>query len=75
MLAMFLRHAVRAAASLAFAANMASAASASPAEPIPAVSAAVAGPPPTPQFRRYGVTDGLPSGPVYSVAQDRNGLM
>ncbi len=30
---------------------------------------------PTPQFRRYGVADGLPSGPVYSVAQDHNGLM
>ncbi|WEN16172.1 two-component regulator propeller domain-containing protein [Rhodanobacter sp. AS-Z3] len=30
---------------------------------------------PTPQFRRYGVASGLPSGPVYSVAQDNNGLM
>ncbi len=30
---------------------------------------------PTPQFRRYGADDGLPSGSVYAVAQDRNGLM
>ncbi|WP_229792919.1 ligand-binding sensor domain-containing protein, partial [Rhodanobacter panaciterrae] len=30
---------------------------------------------PTPQFRRYGTTDGLPSEPIYAVAQDRNGLM
>jgi signal transduction histidine kinase/ligand-binding sensor domain-containing protein/ActR/RegA family two-component response regulator len=70
MLAMFLRHAVRAAALLALAANIAHA------EPAPAVTGtARAGPLPTPQFRRYGVADGLPSGPVYSVAQDRNGLM
>jgi signal transduction histidine kinase/CheY-like chemotaxis protein/ligand-binding sensor domain-containing protein len=33
------------------------------------------GPLPTPQFRRYGTTDGLPSGAIYAVAQDRNGLM
>ena len=30
---------------------------------------------PTPQFRRYGVADGLPSGAIYAVAQDRNGVM
>ncbi len=30
---------------------------------------------PTPQFRRYGLQDGVPSGPIYSVAQDRRGLM
>ncbi len=30
---------------------------------------------PTPQFRRYGLADGLPSGPIYSVAQDHRGLM
>ncbi len=30
---------------------------------------------PTPQFRRFGVADGLPGGQVYAVAQDRNGLM
>lgn len=31
--------------------------------------------PATPQFRRYGVADGVPSGSIYAVAQDRNGLM
>lgn len=30
---------------------------------------------PTPQFRRYGLEAGVPSGPIYSVAQDRRGLM
>ena len=30
---------------------------------------------PTPQFRRFGIADGLPGGQVYAVAQDRNGLM
>ncbi|MGB5939623.1 MAG: two-component regulator propeller domain-containing protein, partial [Rhodanobacter sp.] len=30
---------------------------------------------PTPQFRRYETANGLPSGAVYAVAQDRNGLM
>jgi len=30
---------------------------------------------PTPQFRRYETGDGLPSGTIYAVAQDRNGLM
>ena len=30
---------------------------------------------PTPQFRRYETTDGLPSRAIYAVAQDRNGLM
>ncbi|MFC5437268.1 two-component regulator propeller domain-containing protein, partial [Rhodanobacter umsongensis] len=34
-----------------------------------------AGPLPTPQFRRYETTDGLPSGAIYAVAQDRNGFM
>ncbi|MHB1057773.1 MAG: hybrid sensor histidine kinase/response regulator [Rhodanobacter sp.] len=33
------------------------------------------GPLPTPQFRHYGTADGLPSGAVYAVAQDRNGLL
>ncbi len=38
--------------------------------------AAVAPPPlATPQFRRYGVVNGMPSGTVYAVAQDRQGLM
>jgi len=39
----------------------------------PAVRAA--GPLPTPQFRRYETTNGLPSGAVYAVAQDRHGLL
>ncbi len=29
----------------------------------------------TPQFRRFGIADGLPGGQVYAVAQDRRGLM
>ena len=29
----------------------------------------------TPQFRRYGVDEGVLRGPVYAVAQDRRGLM
>lgn len=74
MLAMFLRHAVRAAALLALVANVAHAASAPAPRPL-ATATPGTSPLPTPQFRRYGVADGLPSGPVYSVAQDRNGLM
>ncbi|WP_329741200.1 two-component regulator propeller domain-containing protein [Dyella sp. A6] len=30
---------------------------------------------PTPQFRHYGEAAGIPPGAVYSVAQDRNGVM
>jgi signal transduction histidine kinase/ligand-binding sensor domain-containing protein/ActR/RegA family two-component response regulator len=30
---------------------------------------------PTPQFRRYGMDDGLPSSSVYAVAQDHNGAI
>ncbi len=30
---------------------------------------------PTPQFRRYGVDAGVPSGAIYSAAQDHRGLM
>jgi signal transduction histidine kinase/CheY-like chemotaxis protein len=30
---------------------------------------------PTPQFRRYGVADGLPSSTAYTVAQDRQGYL
>ncbi|MBQ4855303.1 response regulator [Rhodanobacter sp. B2A1Ga4] len=44
------------------------------AEPV-APDTQAAGPLPTPQFRRYGTMDGLPSGAIYAVAQDRNGLM
>ncbi|MEO7072046.1 MAG: two-component regulator propeller domain-containing protein, partial [Rhodanobacter sp.] len=29
----------------------------------------------TPQFRRYGAADGIPSGSMYAVAQDHKGLM
>ncbi|WP_158883065.1 ATP-binding protein [Rhodanobacter sp. L36] len=29
----------------------------------------------TPQFRRYGVADGVPSGAIYAAAQDHNGIM
>ncbi|MDE1895399.1 MAG: hybrid sensor histidine kinase/response regulator, partial [Xanthomonadaceae bacterium] len=29
----------------------------------------------TPQFRRFGIADGLPGGQVYAVTQDRRGLM
>lgn len=74
MLATFLRHAAFAAALLALAAHPAFAAE--PPGPVStAITASASGLLPTPQFRRYGVADGLPSGPVYSVAQDRNGLM
>ena len=40
-----------------------------------AVSAAESSPLPTPQFRRYGMADGLPSSSVYAIAQDHNGAM
>ena len=45
--------------------------------PAPAPTAAEAAAPPlvTPQFRRYGVADGLPSSNVYAVVQDRNGAI
>ncbi len=42
----------------------------------PAASGArAAGPLPTPQFRRYQTADGLPGSTVYSVVQDKQGLM
>lgn len=54
-----------------------SAVSAAPAAPPPVAQAAVHAPDlaplPTPQFRRYGMQDGLPSSVVYAVAQDRDG--
>ncbi|MEO8780007.1 MAG: ATP-binding protein [Rhodanobacter sp.] len=43
--------------------------------PVAAASAVATGIPPTPQFRRYGVADGVPSGSIYAVAQDHQGLM
>ncbi|MBA2079319.1 hybrid sensor histidine kinase/response regulator [Rhodanobacter sp. PCA2] len=43
---------------------------------VPATATSVAEEPlPTPQFRRYGVADGLPSSTVYNVVQDRQGFM
>jgi len=66
MVARFLRRAALALVSLACAAVPAFA------TPAPAGSVTTLA---TPQFRRYGVADGLPSGSVYAVAQDRNGLM
>ena len=47
----------------------------SAAAPASAVHALDAAPLPTPQFRRYGIDDGLPSSSVYAVAQGRNGAM
>lgn len=58
-----------------------------PSSAVPATSAASApvpqasahapdtAPLPTPQFRRYGMQDGLPSSAVYAVAQDRDGAI
>ncbi|RUL71489.1 hybrid sensor histidine kinase/response regulator [Dyella choica] len=45
--------------------------------PVPkgAIHAPEAAPLPTPQFRRYGMPDGLPSSAVYAVAQDHDGAM
>lgn len=52
------------------------AATATPA-PVPraTVHAPDTAPLPTPQFRRYGTQDGLPSSVVYTVAQDHDGAM
>ncbi|GLQ90474.1 response regulator [Dyella flagellata] len=43
--------------------------------PTAVAHASEAAPLPTPQFRRYGVQDGLPSSVVYAVAQDHDGAM
>ncbi|UJJ50402.1 hybrid sensor histidine kinase/response regulator [Rhodanobacter denitrificans] len=43
--------------------------------PAPAAVATQADPLPTPQFRRYDTSDGLPSTSVYAVAQDRAGAI
>ena len=45
-----------------------------PAQPAAAHAPDVA-PLPTPQFRRYGTQDGLPSSVVYTVVQDHDGAM
>jgi len=70
MFASFVLNAVLAASSLALTANGGAAVNG-------LANASVVGPAPmaTPQFRRYGVADGLPDGTVYAVAQDRHGLM
>ncbi|TAM58436.1 MAG: hybrid sensor histidine kinase/response regulator [Rhodanobacter sp.] len=70
MFASFVLNAALAVSSLASTAHGASAVDAS-------ATASTAAPAPlaTPQFRRYGVADGLPSGTVYAVTQDRHGLM
>jgi signal transduction histidine kinase/ligand-binding sensor domain-containing protein/CheY-like chemotaxis protein len=43
--------------------------------PLPAAAAAPASILPTPQFRRYGAANGIPTGSMYAVAQDHKGLM
>ncbi|MFC5527212.1 ATP-binding protein [Rhodanobacter ginsengisoli] len=43
--------------------------------PLPVVTASPFSRLPTPQFRRYGIADGLPSSAVYAVVQDRDGAM
>ncbi|RDS83157.1 response regulator [Dyella monticola] len=43
--------------------------------PAAAIHAPDSAPLPTPQFRRYGMQDGLPSSVVYTVAQDHDGAM
>src|SRR6185437_5680114 len=61
---------------LALAAPASSVGTASVGEPVAAMSAMSANEasiPATPQFRRYGVADGVPSGSIYAVAQDRRG--
>ncbi|WP_426700761.1 ATP-binding protein [Rhodanobacter sp. Col0626] len=46
-----------------------------PTAPSSASTAAPRSRSPTPQFRRYGAAEGLPSSIVYAVAQDRQGAM
>jgi signal transduction histidine kinase/ligand-binding sensor domain-containing protein/ActR/RegA family two-component response regulator len=46
-----------------------------PAAVPPAIHAPNAAPLPTPQFRRYGMQDGLPSSVVYTVVQDHDGAI
>ena len=41
----------------------------------PSSGAPTDGPLPTPQFRRYGTADGLPSGAIYAAARDHDGFM
>ena len=42
---------------------------------LPSREPASAAPLPTPQFRRYGVADGMPSSAAYTVVQDRQGYL
>ncbi|TAL96476.1 MAG: hybrid sensor histidine kinase/response regulator [Rhodanobacter sp.] len=60
---------------LALAAPASSAGAASAAGSVVVTAAEAAGIPATPQFLHYGVADGVPSGSIYAVAQDRLGLM
>ncbi len=60
---------------LAVAASASSAGTASVAKPVAVAPANAPGIPATPQFRRYGVADGVPSGSIYAMAQDHHGLM
>jgi signal transduction histidine kinase/ligand-binding sensor domain-containing protein/CheY-like chemotaxis protein len=46
-----------------------------PAAAVSNASSAASMPLATPQFRRYGLTDGLPNGAIYAPAQDRDGMM
>ncbi len=61
-------------AALALSAFVATA-NASTATVLPLSKGNAAGPLPTPQFRRYQTADGLPGSTVYSVVQDKQGLM
>ncbi len=70
MLASFVLNAVLAASTLAPLAGAATGSAA--ASPMPGGGMSI---PATPQFRRYGVADGVPSGSIYSVVQDKHGLM
>ena len=67
MLALLVLNAV-----LALAAPASSAGAASVSAPVGAAATSI---PATPQFRRYGVADGVPSGSIYAVAQDHHGIM
>jgi hypothetical protein len=44
-----------------------------PSPAVAVVAAAPAGILPTPQFRRYGAANGIPTGSMYAVAQDHKG--
>lgn len=61
---------------LAISASVTASAAAAAQAPAPAASAVTPSAPlATPQFRRYGLADGLPSGAIYAATQDRHGMM